>query len=37
VETVWRAHLRENLAAAEIELSSDVLQRLNAIGENVAA
>lgn len=31
------AHLRENLAAAELDLSPDVLRRLNAIGEKVAA
>jgi aryl-alcohol dehydrogenase-like predicted oxidoreductase len=30
-------HLRENLAAAELELSSDVVERLNAVGEKVAA
>jgi len=30
-------HLRENLAAAELELSDDVVRRLNAIGEKVAA
>ena len=30
-------HLRENLAAAELELSEDVVERLNAIGEKVAA
>jgi aryl-alcohol dehydrogenase-like predicted oxidoreductase len=30
-------HLRENLAAAELELSGDVVRRLNAIGEKVAA
>jgi aryl-alcohol dehydrogenase-like predicted oxidoreductase len=31
------AHLRENLAAAELELSAEVVDRLNAIGEPVAA
>jgi aryl-alcohol dehydrogenase-like predicted oxidoreductase len=31
------AHLRENLAAAELELSKDVIARLNRIGETVAA
>ena len=30
-------HLRENLAAAELKLSADVVERLNAIGEKVAA
>jgi pyridoxine 4-dehydrogenase len=35
--TSSRAHLRENLAAAELELSGEVLARLNAIGESVAA
>jgi aryl-alcohol dehydrogenase-like predicted oxidoreductase len=30
-------HLRENLAAAELKLSADVVDRLNAIGEKVAA
>ena len=35
--TSSRGHLRENLAAAELELSTDVLQRLNRIGETVAA
>jgi aryl-alcohol dehydrogenase-like predicted oxidoreductase len=30
-------HLRENLAAAELELSDDVVRRLDAIGEKVAA
>ncbi len=35
--TSSRAHLRENLAAAELELSDDVLIRLDAIGEKVAA
>jgi pyridoxine 4-dehydrogenase len=30
-------HLRENLAAAELELSEDVVERLNTIGEKVAA
>ena len=35
--TSSRAHLRENLAAAELELSDDVLVRLDAIGEKVAA
>jgi aryl-alcohol dehydrogenase-like predicted oxidoreductase len=35
--TSSRAHLRENLAAAELELSDDVLARLNRIGEAVAA
>jgi pyridoxine 4-dehydrogenase len=35
--TSSRAHLRENLAAAELELSQDVLRRLDAIGEEVAA
>jgi aryl-alcohol dehydrogenase-like predicted oxidoreductase len=30
-------HLRENLAAAELELSNDVIARLNRIGETVAA
>jgi aryl-alcohol dehydrogenase-like predicted oxidoreductase len=29
-------HLRENLAAAELELSDDVIRRLNAIGEKIA-
>ncbi|MEP6983774.1 MAG: oxidoreductase [Sphingomicrobium sp.] len=31
------AHLRENLAAAELELSKDVVARLDRIGEKVAA
>ena len=31
------AHLRENLSAAELELSEDVLQRLDAIGQRVPA
>jgi aryl-alcohol dehydrogenase-like predicted oxidoreductase len=31
------AHLRENLAAAELELSAEVVDRLNAIGEPVEA
>ena len=31
--TSSRAHLRENLAAAELELSDDVLVRLDAIGK----
>jgi len=31
------AHLRENLAAAELELSESILERLNAIGERVPA
>jgi pyridoxine 4-dehydrogenase len=35
--TSSRAHLRENLAAAELELSEDVLGRLDAIGEVVPA
>ena len=35
--TSSRAHLRENLAAVELELSDDVLERLDAIGEKVAA
>jgi aryl-alcohol dehydrogenase-like predicted oxidoreductase len=35
--TSSRAHLRENLAAAQLELSGDVLERLNRIGESVAA
>jgi pyridoxine 4-dehydrogenase len=35
--TSSRTHLRENLAAAELELSQDVLRRLDAIGEEVAA
>ena len=35
--TSSRAHLRENLAAAELELSGDVLERLEAIGHGVAA
>lgn len=35
--TSSRAHLRENLAAAELELSQDVLQRLDAIGQEVVA
>jgi pyridoxine 4-dehydrogenase len=35
--TSSRGHLRENLAAAELELPSDVLERLNRIGERVAA
>jgi aryl-alcohol dehydrogenase-like predicted oxidoreductase len=30
-------HLRENLAAAELELSATVVERLNSIGEKVAA
>jgi aryl-alcohol dehydrogenase-like predicted oxidoreductase len=30
-------HLRENLAAAELKLSAEVVERLNAIGEKVAA
>jgi aryl-alcohol dehydrogenase-like predicted oxidoreductase len=35
--TSSRAHLRENLAAAELELSSDVLERLGRIGQAVPA
>jgi aryl-alcohol dehydrogenase-like predicted oxidoreductase len=35
--TSSRAHLRENLAAAELELSGEMLARLNKIGERVAA
>lgn len=35
--TSSRGHLRENLAAAELELSADVLDRLNRIGEQVPA
>jgi len=35
--TSSRGHLRENLAAAELELSDDLLQRLNMIGEHVDA
>jgi aryl-alcohol dehydrogenase-like predicted oxidoreductase len=35
--TSSRGHLRENLAAAELELSGDVLARLNGISEAVAA
>nr|NUR38360.1 aldo/keto reductase family oxidoreductase [Sphingomonas sp.] len=31
------AHLRENLAAAELDLSNEFVERLNAIGEKVAA
>ena len=31
------AHLRENLAAAELELSKDVVARLDGVGEKVAA
>jgi len=31
------AHLRENLAAAEIELSADIVERLNMIGERAPA
>ena len=31
------AHLRENLAVADVKLSEDVIERLNAIGEPVAA
>jgi aryl-alcohol dehydrogenase-like predicted oxidoreductase len=31
------AHLRENLAAAELDLSEEVLEHLNAIGRGVAA
>jgi aryl-alcohol dehydrogenase-like predicted oxidoreductase len=31
------AHLRENIAAAELELSADVLERLEGIGQRVAA
>jgi aryl-alcohol dehydrogenase-like predicted oxidoreductase len=31
------SHLRENLAAAEIELSGEILKRLDAIGESVPA
>jgi aryl-alcohol dehydrogenase-like predicted oxidoreductase len=30
-------HLRENLAVADVKLSEDVIERLNAIGEPVAA
>jgi aryl-alcohol dehydrogenase-like predicted oxidoreductase len=30
-------HLRENLAAAELDLSAEVIERLDAIGEKVAA
>jgi pyridoxine 4-dehydrogenase len=30
-------HLRENLAAAELKLSDDVLMRLDAIGQRVPA
>jgi aryl-alcohol dehydrogenase-like predicted oxidoreductase len=29
-------HLRENLAAAELDLSAETVERLNAIGEKVA-
>jgi aryl-alcohol dehydrogenase-like predicted oxidoreductase len=35
--TSSRAHLRENVAAVELELSDDVQERLDAIGEKVAA
>ncbi|HEX8840127.1 MAG TPA: oxidoreductase [Sphingomicrobium sp.] len=35
--TSSRGHLRENLAAAELELSDEVLGRLTRIGETVAA
>ena len=35
--TSSRAHLRENLAAAEFELSADVVNRLEAIGRGVPA
>jgi pyridoxine 4-dehydrogenase len=35
--TSSRVHLRENLAAAELELSDEVLERLQAIGEGVTA
>ena len=35
--TSSRAHLRDNLAAAELELSQDVLRRLDAIREEIAA
>jgi aryl-alcohol dehydrogenase-like predicted oxidoreductase len=35
--TSSRAHLRENLAAAELVLSDDVIERLDAIGEKAAA
>jgi aryl-alcohol dehydrogenase-like predicted oxidoreductase len=35
--TSSRAHLRENLAAAELQLSDEVLERLNAIGAGVPA
>lgn len=35
--TSSRAHLRENLAAAELSLSGDVVERLEAIGREVAA
>jgi aryl-alcohol dehydrogenase-like predicted oxidoreductase len=31
------AHLRENLAAAELELSVDVVERLDALGQRVPA
>ena len=31
------ARLRENLAAGELELSGDTIERLNAIGESVPA
>jgi pyridoxine 4-dehydrogenase len=31
------AHLRENLAATELELSDEVLERLDALGRAVAA
>ena len=35
--TSSRAHLRENLAAAELELSDEFVSRLEAIGKTVAA
>jgi aryl-alcohol dehydrogenase-like predicted oxidoreductase len=35
--TSSRVHLRENLAAAELELTDEVLERLQAIGEGVTA
>ncbi len=35
--TSSRAHLRENLAAAELELTPDIVDRLEAIGQSVPA
>ena len=35
--TSSRAHLRDNLAAAELKLSADIVKRLNGIGQDVPA